>query len=78
MELYKTIGELKKSGYESLSIKDELRKNLIDLLRKGQEPFEGVVGYQDTVIPQLQRAILAKHNIRLLGLRGPAKTTIDR
>ena len=78
MEIQKTLGELKESGYKSLSIKDELRKNLIALLVKGEQPFKGVVGYQDTVIPQLQRAILAKHNISLLGLRGQAKTTIAR
>ena len=78
MELSKTLGELKASGYKSISIKDEMRKNLIGILKNGEQPFAGVIGYQDTVIPQLQRAILAKHNISLLGLRGQAKTTIAR
>ena len=78
MELSKTLGELKASGYKSISIKDEMRKNLIGILKNGEQPFAGVIGYQDTVIPQLQRAILAKHNISLLVLRGQAKTTIAR
>lgn len=78
MKQASTLGELKATGYTPVSIKEELRRNLIAAIDKGQNPFEGVVGYGDTVIPQLERAILAKHNISLLGLRGQAKTTIAR
>lgn len=73
-----TLGELKKSGYKPQSIKDELRKNLIEALRKNKNPFEGILGYDETVIPELQTAILSRHNIILLGLRGQAKTRIAR
>jgi len=73
-----TLGELKATGYEYKSIKDELRSNLIRSIEAGEDPFAGVVGYHETVIPQLERAILAKHNLSLLGLRGQAKTTIAR
>lgn len=78
MKLVKTLGELKAQGYASKSIKEELRANLIIALKNGENKFEGVLGYDDTVIPELQRAILAKHNINLLGLRGQAKTSIAR
>jgi magnesium chelatase subunit I len=78
MKLVKTLGELKAQGYTSRSIKEELRANLITALKNGENKFEGVLGYDDTVIPELQRAILAKHNINLLGLRGQAKTSIAR
>jgi magnesium chelatase subunit I len=74
----KTLGELKKSGYESRSIKDELRSNLISKLQKGENTFEGILGYEHSVLPQLHAAILSKHNINLLGLRGQAKTRIAR
>lgn len=74
----KTLGELKKSGYKSKSIKDELRRNLIEKLKSKTTLFEGIVGYEETVIPDLQRAILSRHNIILLGLRGQAKTRIAR
>jgi len=73
-----TIGDLKKNGYKPLSIKNELRKNLINALRKGENPFKGILGYEDTVIPDIQTAILSRHNIILLGLRGQAKTKIAR
>ena len=78
MELAKTFGELKQSGYKSVSVKDELRANLIKKLRAGEKLFPGIVGYDETVIPQLVNAILAKHNIILLGLRGQAKSRIIR
>ncbi len=78
MDLVKTLGELKKLGYTPKSIKEELRSNLIDALKAGENKFAGVLGYDDTVIPELHRAILAKHNINLLGLRGQAKTSIAR
>src|SRR6195952_3502342 len=73
-----TLGELKKSGYQSRSVKDELRKNLIAQLQKHEGGFEGIIGFEDTVIPDLQTAILSRHNILLLGLRGQAKTRIAR
>jgi len=73
-----TLGELKKSGYKSRSIKEELRKNLIEKLKNKDLGFEGIIGFDDTVIPDLQTAILSRHNILLLGLRGQAKTRIAR
>jgi magnesium chelatase subunit I len=74
----KTLGELKKSDYRSKSVKDELRQNLIRQLQKQEGGFEGIIGFEDTVIPDLQTAILSRHNILLLGLRGQAKTRIAR
>jgi len=74
----KTLGQLKASGYKSLSVKDELRKNLIIQLKNKDAGFEGILGYDETVIPELQTAILSRHNILLLGLRGQAKTRIAR
>ncbi len=74
----KTLGELKKSGYKSKSIKDELRENLIDKLKNKEQSFEGIYGYETTVIPELERAILSRHHINLLGLRGQAKTRLAR
>lgn len=78
IETIKTLGELKAAGYESRSIKDELRENLIHNIRNGIKTFEGVHGYENTVIPELERAILSRHNINLLGLRGQAKTRLAR
>ena len=77
-EKIKTLADLKKSGYESKSIKDELRENLREKIKKGEESFEGVWGYENSVIPELERAILSRHNINLLGLRGQAKTRLAR
>jgi magnesium chelatase subunit I len=74
----KCIGDLKEIGYQKQSIKDELRKNLIAALQNKQTVFPGIFGYENTVIPELQNAILAKHNILLLGLRGQAKTRLAR
>ena len=74
----KTLGELKRSGYKTKMIKNELRDNMISFLQNGKNPFEGILGYDDTVIPELQTAILSRHNIILLGLRGQAKTRIAR
>lgn len=74
----KTLGELKKSGYKSRSIKEELRENLIQKLRNKETVFAGIWGYEETVIPDLERAILAGHDINLLGLRGQAKTRLAR
>ncbi len=74
----KTLGELKAAGYTSRSVKQELRDNLIQRLRKGKPVFEGIHGYEFTVLPEVERAILSMHNINLLGLRGQAKTRIAR
>jgi magnesium chelatase subunit I len=73
-----TIGELKKSGWKSRTVKEELRANLIGRIRAGSPLFEGIHGYEDTVVPALERAILAGHSINLLGLRGQAKTRMAR
>lgn len=78
IENIKTLGELKKSGYETKSIKDELRSNLREKIKSGKPTFEGVHGFENTVIPELERAILSRHNINLLGLRGQAKTRLAR
>lgn len=78
IENINTLGELKKSGYISKSIKDELRTNLRAKIKSGQPTFEGVHGFENTVIPELERAILSRHNINLLGLRGQAKTRLAR
>lgn len=78
MKQIKTLKELKASGYKSKSIKEELRENLISKLRNKENVFEGIWGYEETVIPDLERAILAGHDINLLGLRGQAKTRLAR
>ncbi len=77
-EKIKTFGQLKKAGYEPKSIKEELRRNLLQKIMKKETPFVGIHGYELTVIPELERAILSKHNINLLGLRGQAKTRLAR
>jgi magnesium chelatase subunit I len=74
----RTVGELKKSGYKPRSIKEELRANLIEKLQKKETVFAGIWGYEETVIPDLERAILAGHDVNLLGLRGQAKTRLAR
>jgi magnesium chelatase subunit I len=74
----RTLGELKAAGYQRRSVKDEIRHNLIRKLRKGETLFPGIIGYDDTVIPQIVNALLARHNIILLGLRGQAKSRILR
>jgi magnesium chelatase subunit I len=74
----KTLGQLKAAGYQSKSIKEELRTNLIQKLRNKEKVFEGIWGYEETVIPDLERALLAGHDINLLGLRGQAKTRLAR
>ena len=72
------IGQLKKSGYQAQSIQKELAKNLKLKLQKGEQTFEGIIGYENTVIPDVERALLSGHNMNLLGLRGQAKTRIAR
>lgn len=74
----RTLADLKSAGYQSESVKEELRRNLIAGLREKKNLFSGIYGYEDTVIPELERAILSRHNINLLGLRGQAKTRIAR
>ncbi|MBI2420199.1 MAG: magnesium chelatase, partial [Ignavibacteriales bacterium] len=66
----KTLGDLRRAGYTVKPVKDEMRDNLIASFRDGRNIFDGIHGYEDSVIPDLQRAILARHNILLLGLRG--------
>jgi magnesium chelatase subunit I len=78
MNQYKTLGELKQSGYQPKSVKEELRANLVAKLQRKEKVFSGVLGFEDTVLPDIERAILSRHNILLLGLRGQAKTRIAR
>ncbi|MDQ3310230.1 MAG: sigma 54-interacting transcriptional regulator, partial [Gemmatimonadota bacterium] len=73
-----TLGALKASGYQPRSVKTEIRENLIGKLRSGETLFPGIVGYEDTVVPSLVNAVLARHNFILLGLRGQAKSRILR
>src|SRR4051794_1085110 len=73
-----TVGQLKETGYRPCSVKDELRRNLIKKLRSGEELFGGIIGYRDTVIPQIVNGVLSKHDLLFLGLRGQAKTRILR
>jgi magnesium chelatase subunit I len=73
-----TLKELKKSNYQPSSIQEELAKNLREKIKKGESTFEGLLGYENTVIPDVERAILSGHNINLLGLRGQAKTRLAR
>ncbi len=77
-EKIKTLGQLRKSGYYSRSIKDEMRDNLIKKLSTNETLFQGIIGYEETVVPELERAILSRHNIIFLGLRGQAKTRMAR
>jgi len=76
--LSRTLGELRSSQYCPRSVKDEMRANLIRKLEAGESLFPGIVGYEDTVVPQLINAALARHNFILLGLRGQAKSRILR
>ncbi|MFT5102798.1 MAG: magnesium chelatase subunit I [Candidatus Latescibacterota bacterium] len=78
IEKIKTLGQLKETGYEYKTIKEELRQNLLQKLTDKEKTFKGIHGYEFSVIPELERAILSKHNINLLGLRGQAKTRLAR
>src|SRR5207342_3741662 len=83
MNLPPTLGELRKSSFSeqrlrTRKVKDELRENLIARLRGGETIFPGIIGYEDTVVPQLVNAVLSRHNFILLGLRGQAKSRILR
>ncbi|MGV3527480.1 MAG: magnesium chelatase [Flavisolibacter sp.] len=73
-----TLLELRESGYQPKSIKEEIRQNLIGKLQQKEDTFTGIIGYEDTVIPDVERALLSKHNILFLGLRGQAKTRMAR
>ena len=74
----RTLGELKSTGYQSSSVKDEMRRNLIRKLKAGAPIFDGILGYEETVLPQVQNAILSRHDMLFLGLRGQAKTRMLR
>ncbi len=74
----KTLGQLKESGYKSKSIKEEIRENLVVKIRNKENAFPGIMGYDDSVIPDTERALLSRHNILFLGLRGQAKTRMAR
>ncbi len=78
MDKIKTLGELKKSGYKHRSVKEEVRENLLKKLHRKENSFPGIVGYEDSVIPDTERALLSRHNILFLGLRGQAKTRMAR
>jgi len=78
IEKIKTLGELKKTGYQHRSVKEEVRENLLKKLHKKENSFPGIVGYEDSVIPDTERALLSRHNILFLGLRGQAKTRMAR
>src|SRR5437764_8997090 len=78
MALPTTIRELRESEYEVLSVKAEMRKNLISRIDKGEEIFPGIVGYDETVIPQVENALLSGQDIIFLGERGQAKTRLAR
>ena len=74
----KNLGELKQSGWQSRTVKEEMRQNLLARIKSGKPLFDGIVGYEQTVVPQLENAILSQHNFILLGLRGQAKSRIIR
>src|SRR5258707_14780330 len=74
----KTLGELKRTGYKNRSVKEEVRENLIKKLINKEATFPGILGYEDSVIPDTERALLSRHNILFLGLRGQAKTRMAR
>src|SRR5438094_737973 len=78
MDRPKTLGELKASTYQSVSVKEEMRRNLIRKIQAGDVLFPGIIGYDETVLPQIQNAVLSKHDMLFLGLRGQAKTRMLR
>src|SRR3954468_6126165 len=78
MAAIETLGDLRQSGARSRSVKQEIRDNLVRKLQAGETLFPGIIGYEETVIPQLVNAILSRHNFILLGLRGQAKSRILR
>src|SRR3954469_22586471 len=74
----RTLGELKASGYRRESVKDEMRRNLVAKIRGGGPLFPDILGYEETVVPQIENAILSRHDVLFLGLRGQAKTRMLR
>src|SRR5678815_3409631 len=78
MAVITTLGELRASGYRSKPVKQEVRDNLVRKLQAGETLFPGIIGFDETVVPQLVNAILSRHNFILLGLRGQAKSRILR
>ena len=74
----RTLGQLKASGYKPKDLKQEMRDNLIQKLKRKEKVFDSILGFDDTVLPDIERAVLSGHNILLLGLRGQAKTRIAR
>src|SRR3982750_3254309 len=73
-----TLGELKAAGYQPKNVKEEIRRNLVKKLQSRETTFPGILGYEDSVIPDTERALLSRHNILFLGLRGQAKTRMAR
>src|ERR1035438_917169 len=74
----KTLGQLRASDHQVRSVKDEVRQNLLARLRAGEDPFPGILGFGDTVLPHLERALIAGHDVILLGERGQGKTRLIR
>jgi magnesium chelatase subunit I len=77
-DLPRTAGTLRTTGYRPRTVKTELRENLVAALRGGGARFPGIVGFDDTVLPELERALLAGHDLVLLGERGQGKTRLAR
>ena len=73
-----TVGELRASGHTHLTVKDEIRRNLLARMRAGEDRFPGIIGFGQTVLPHLERALLAGHDTILLGERGQGKTRLIR
>src|SRR5262249_3878521 len=78
MAAIETLGDLKRSSYRPRPVKQEIRDNLVKKLQSGDTLFPGIIGYDETVVPQLVNAVLSRHNFILLGLRGQAKSRILR
>src|SRR5947209_3360932 len=78
MQRSRTLGELKRTNYRSVGVKEEMRNNLLRKLASSETIFPGVIGFDDTVVPQIVNAVLSRHNFILLGLRGQAKSRILR
>jgi len=77
-DLPRTVGELRAAGHRERGVKQEIRENLLAALADGRDPWPGILGFEDTVIPQLERALIAGHDVVLLGERGQGKTRLMR
>src|ERR1044072_8050277 len=77
-DLPRTVGELRASGHRDRGVKDEIRENLLAALAEGRDVWPGILGFEDTVLPQLERALIAGHDVVLLGERGQGKTRLLR